>query len=85
MNPYSPPNSGGGERKSLKLAEEIIVRAKTGAREEKRSNKGLSKKNEGRLVAGNYSSPFSFSIAFFLPGISITALLLSFSSMLELQ
>lgn len=44
MNPHSPPNSGGGEKKSLKLAEEIIVRAKTDARKEKRSNSGLSKK-----------------------------------------
>lgn len=46
MNLYSPPNSG-GDKKSLKLAEEIIVRAKTDAREEERSNEGLSiKKNK---------------------------------------
>lgn len=45
MSLCSPPKRGRGKkRKSLKLAEEIIVRAKTDTREEKRSNEGLSKK-----------------------------------------
>lgn len=39
MNPYSPPIRG-GHNKSLKLAKEIIVRAKT----EERLNMGLPKK-----------------------------------------
>lgn len=49
-----PTQEGRGQKRKKKLAEEIIVRAKTDTREEKRSNEGLSKKKEiwaGMLLA----------------------------------
>lgn len=54
MNPYSPPIRG-GHNKSLKLAKEIIVRAKT----EERSNMGLPKKR------GKWSEKIGFLNPFF--------------------
>ncbi len=73
MNPYSPPNSGGAKKKrrrsSLKLAEEIIVRAKRDAREGKDQTRSFPKKMWAGLLLATFplfSHPCFLSCIFLL-------------------
>lgn len=57
-----PTQEGRGQKRKKKLAEEIIVRAKTDTREEKRSNEGLSKKKKS-----GQACCWQLFLSFFIP------------------
>ncbi len=79
-----PTVEGAKKKRGLKLAEEIIVRAKTDAREERRSNEGLSKKC-GQACCWQLFLFFFHPLSFlhFSPGYIFSTLLLSLICRLE--